>query len=272
MQQLDDVKGVDLSVTAEDVRQAEREATEARELRTELERQAVEAPAAERPEAAEITERRALAEFAARRVKFTRQRAREARAARRLLDLAEVGGSIDALAAEAVTRESGDSITQAIRKIAQSASVLRELCAQHDRAVEGIVRRALELGAEESSPSGPRATSAHVALVRSIRQPPGAQHGRTRVMPVGKRAAEAAALAAAGDPDKALALVGAVHQQPPVTRADRYFRSISGAIVAESGPQSPGFTEQERDGRLVRLTDDEVDRYLEGVLDDGDNS
>ena len=169
-------------------------------------------------------------------------------------------------------RESGDSIAQAIRKIALAAGVLRELCAQHDRAVEGIVSRALELGAEESSPSGPRATSAHVALVRSIRQPPGAQHGRVRVMPVGRRAAEAAALAAAGEPDKALALVGAVHQQPQVVRADRYYRSISGAIVAESGPaQSAGFAEQERDGRLTRLSDADVDRYLEGVLDDGDS-
>jgi hypothetical protein len=266
--QLEEVKGTDLSVTEADVRQAEREANEALELLAELERAAVEAPPGGRPEAAELVERRALAEFSRRRVSHTRVKAERARAARRLLSLREVGAEVDKLAEERSAPD--DRITETCRKIALASGVLRELCAGYDQQVNELITRAAALAAEEPSALGPKVSSAFVSRLLGRRGPDGVQHGRTQVRLIGeKRAAEAAALAAAGDADRAAALIAGVHQQPEPARASRYYRAAGGHIIAESGPQTAAFAEQERDGRLVRLTQDQTDRYLRGTLDDG---
>jgi len=269
VQQLEDVKGVDLSVTDDDVRQAEAEAREARELAAELERAAVENPPDSRPETAELLERRHLAEFSARRVDVTRDRAERARKARRLLSLQEIGHEIDKLAAE----RSGphDELAAVARRIAESAAELRALCEGHDRQVSELISRATELQAEEPSALGPRVSSAYIARVLgSFGRPDGVAHGRTQVVLIGKKAEAAAAMAAAGDADRAVALIAGIHRQRELARADRYYRA-GDHIVAESGPQSAHFAEQERDGRLVRLTAAETTLYLEGRLDHGTN-
>ena len=263
--QLDDV---DLTIGDADVRQAEQEAAEARELAAELERAAVENPPDSRPETAELLERRHLAEFSARRVDVTRDRAERARKARRLLALGEVGAEVDRLAAGRQAPD--DDIIATARKIALASHTLRELCAGYDARVSELIGRAGELGAEPASAIGPRVSSAFVSTVPGRRGPDGVQHGRTRVLLIGeKRAAEAAALAAAGNADGAVALIAGVHQQPEPVRADRYYRASGGHIVAESGPESHAFAEQVASGRLVLLSEAETDAYLRGVLDHG---
>jgi hypothetical protein len=259
-----EAKETDTTVTVEDVVRTQREAVEAAELLTELERAAVEAPPDKRPAAAEVTEKRALAEFAHRRVLFTRERAERSRAARRLIALAELGDDIDALAAEASAGSS--NIGQATRKVAQAATVLRELCAQHDRQVLALIARAADLACEEPSPVGPKASSAFVARLPGWRRRRDAiQHGNRIVGMIGEEADNAIALAAAGDADTATAAIAAVHEQPAPVRADRYYRA-GDHIISESGEQTRGFAQQVRDGRLRLLSEKETISYLDGTL------
>ena len=260
--QLDEAKATDLAVTDEHVRQAEREAAEAAELLAELERSAVEDP--QPPSPAAVVEQRELGRFAALRVAHTRKRADRAKAAARLLALDQVGRDVMALATAAA--EPNAAIVATARKLALTAATLAELCRQHDQQVTALVDRAKAQRVEEAAPVGPRATSAHVALVLGAHGRDGIQSGRVRVLLIGERAREAALQAAEGDADGAVALIQSVHEQPAPARADRYYRAPSG-IVAESGPESAEMARQVRAGEIVPLTGAEVRLYLEGKLD-----
>jgi hypothetical protein len=261
---LDEAKATDLDVSDEDVRQAEREAAEAAELAGELERAAVEDP--EPPGPAAVLEQNELSRFAALRVAHTRRRAEKARQAQRLLALSEVAAEIDTLAAELEKPDA--ALSRSARKLAQAAQVFRELCRQHDAAVEALAARAVELGVEAPSPIGPRPTSAHLALVRgTFGRPDGVAHGRRQVLVLGHLADDAVAAAASGDADGAVEMVRAFRDQPEPGRADRYYRSATGLIVAESGEESHAFRQQVAASELVRLTEKETALYLRGELD-----
>jgi hypothetical protein len=206
--------------------------------------------------------------FAHRRVLFTRERAERSRAARRLIALAELGDDIDALAAEASAGSS--NIGQATRKVAQAATVLRELCAQHDRQVLALIARAADLACEEPSPVGPKASSAFVARIPGWRRRRDAiQHGNRIVGMIGGEADNAIALAAAGDGDAATAAIAALHEVPVTPRASAYYRA-GDHVISEAGPQSRAFAQQVADGRLTLLTEEETISYLDGTLHNGD--
>ena len=259
---LDEARGAD-QVTDEDVRLAEAEAAEVAELARELDRRAIEDPKPPKP--GEVIEQRALASFAARRAQRTRMLADKAKSANRLLALDQVGQDVIALAAEAGKPKAG--IIAAVSTLATAAAALQEICRQHDDKVRSLIDRATALDVEPAAPHGPRATSAHVALAsRRSHGTAGIAAGRTAVRFVGQNVADALQLAIKGDADGALARIAAVHQQPLPRRADRYYRSPSG-IVSQSGPESTEFAQQVRKRIMTRMSDDEVDRYLDGRLD-----
>lgn len=262
---LDEAKAAD-QVTDEDVRLAEAEAAEVAELARELERRAIEDP--KPPRTADVVEQRELASFAARRAERTRSLADQAKAANRLLALDQIGQDVAAYAAEAARPNTG--IAKAAAELQAAAATLTALCAEHDAKVIALVDRATVHGVEAAVPSGPRATSAHVAVVpRRYHELGGIQAGQTVVRRIGPRAAEAIQRAIAGDADGAIAHIGAVLQPPPVKRADRYYRAPGGHIVTQDGPESTEFAGQVRKGQLHRLTDDDADLYLAGRLDHG---
>jgi hypothetical protein len=262
--QLDQAKLIDTSVTDEHVQQAEREAEEAAELLSELERRAAEDP--EPPTPVAVVEARELGRFARLRAAHTRKRADQAKAAARLLALHEVGQDVTALAAEA--GKPNAAIEQAARKLALAATTLTELCRIHDEQVTALVDRAKALDVEEPAPVGPRATSAFVSLVKGAHgRPDGIQAGRTRVLLIGSRARDAALIAAEGNADGAAALIASVNEQAPMKRAARYYRAAAGIVSEDSPQESPVFAQQVRDGELVPLTKAEIDAYVNGVLD-----
>ena len=254
---LDEAQRTDLRVSASDVETAAQEAAEAEELLAALERKAVEGT--EKP--SRVIEQRALAEFARKRIEHTRGRAAAARAAKRLLDLAEVGAAIDALAKAAAQPDR--SVAYAVRAVAEAAAQLRQLCAQHDEQVRALAARAIALGAEEPAPAGPRGTSAHVTVLPRR----GVQHGRLQARLIGDTAGDAVALAAAGDVDAAVQLLAEVHELPEPHRSERYFRNGAGHVIGHDGQIPEGFKQMLREGSLVQLTDTQIDAYLEGTLD-----
>lgn len=195
--------------------------------------------------------------FARMRAALVRRRAERAAQAARLLALAEVGTDVDKVAAAASGPDA--ALAKAAQAIAQACGRLRELTAAHDRQVRDLVARARELHAEPPAPSGPRASSAHVTVA------PGGEsvtHGCTKVRIVGAVTTDAIAAAVAGDPDKAVQLVAAVHEQAVPTRPPHHYIRGDGRVFATSKPDDYAV----RTGALRPMTPAEVDRYYEGRL------
>lgn len=249
-------------VTDDDVARAETEAAEAEQAAATLERAAVDGEQAAKPGA--VLEARAVAEFARKRARQLRGKAEQAKAAARLIALGAIAGEVNAVAAAAAD---SSGVEAAIRQIAAGYEQLTQHAAGHDAKVRDLIDRARDLAAEQPSPSGPRATSAHVALVHGgVGVTAGIQAGNTMVMLTGKRTAEAAVLAAQGKPGEAITHLNAVRQQQPAHRYERYYSAPAG-IIGQDGPESPHTARMVRDGSLTPLTGEQVDAYLDGRLD-----
>ncbi|HEY1320384.1 MAG TPA: hypothetical protein VGF32_09060 [Streptosporangiaceae bacterium] len=268
---LDEAKATDLGVGDEAVAQAEQEAAEAAELAGQLEVQALDDS---KLTPAQLVEQREMAALAQRRAERTRERAEAARAAQRVLALGQVHEDVTAYAAAAAGKRG--TIEAAALKVAAAAAELQRVCAEHDAAVTGFVGRAAALDVEPAVPSGPRASSSHVALLktgpgtraRTMRGVAGIQAGSTLLRVIGPQLAdEALGLAAAGDVPAAVAKLAAVHTQPAPKRADRYYRAPGGHIIAQDEPVPPAFADQVRKGELRQLDEAQVEAYLAGRLD-----
>lgn len=249
------------------VRQAEAEATEAEQAAATLERSAIEGGKGSAAPAA-VVEQRAIAEFARSRARRIRQRADRAKAARRVLALADVGQDVETVAAEA--SKPSESIAAAVQKIADGHAELMRLAAEHDAKVSALITRAKALGVEPPVPGGGgRASSAHVALARSsiVTGPGGIQSGNAIVGLIGtQKAAEAAQLAASGDGAKALRTLGAAQHVKPPKAADRYWIGGNG-LVNPFNDQDPELARRAAKGEIRFLTDDERTAYIDGRFD-----
>ena len=251
-------------VTDEDVAAAQAEAAQAEADADALERRAVTDPAVDLTEVAAVRE---ISRFSRLRAAVQARRAERSKQAARLLALADVGVGVDALVAEA--SQPDRPIAQAARNVAQAAAAMRQLAAEHDRKVQELTGRAKSLGVEPAAPSGPRASSAHVAAGHDGNS---VQHGRTRVRVIGEAVGAAITKAAAGDPDGATALLTAAHEQAPLHRQAGYFISRAGHVFGMDGPIGDGIRAQLVNGDLRQLTAREVDRYLNGRLHGHDST
>lgn len=254
----------DLELSDEHVAQAQAEAAEAEQAAADLEASAVEGgKTAAAP--SKVVEAKALADFARQRAGRIRERADRAAAARRLLQLEQVGKDVEALAASA--SRPGESIEAAVAKIAEGRAELLKLCAGHDAQVLALIARARQLDVEQPAPSGPRASSAHVAIVgNGITSTSGIQSGTATVRRTDEKTARAAAaLAADGKPEQAIAQLQAARYVKPPERAPYYFLGTNGQVHGVDNPKI--FAYQLSHGQARELTPDEVDAYLDGRFD-----
>lgn len=259
---LAEAKTVDLDVGEDAVATAEAEAQEAADLVAALERAAIEGK--DKPKnAAAATEAKQLHEFAVKRAARTRDLADQARAARRLLDLEQVGKQVEQIAAAASAPDAG--MAAALRQIADGWTKLQQLGGDHDAKVGDAITAARQLGVEPAAPNGPRASSAHVAIVGGSRLegPAGIQSGNAIVGKIGDKVlAEAAQLAAKGDADSALKRLQAARYAQPPERQPHYFLGANGLVHGVDNPDM--FRDQLRKGEMRELDDAEVDAYLDG--------
>lgn len=253
----------DVALDDATVRQAEAEATEAEEAAATLERSAVEGGKGSAAPAA-VIEQRAVAEFARTRAGRIRAAANRAKAARRVLALADVGQDVEQIHADASTLDAG--MVAALQQIAASYAVLRQLADAHSARVTAAIARARELGAEPAAPSGPRASSAYVTVHTGQRK---IQSGNAIVQGVDKRTVdEAVELATKGDADAAVRRLSAAHTIAPPERADYYYLAPNGVVhgLADNitGQQ---IAKQAAKGVGRFLDDDEIEAYLAGRFD-----
>jgi len=249
---LEDARGVEV-VTEADVAAAQAEAAQAEAEAGAAEHLAVHG----RKDPADVVALRETSRFAKLRAALAARRYERSQAAGRLLSLGQIATEVDALA-----EGSAPYITAAAEKLTEAAAELRRVCQGHDGAVQALITRAQDLGAEPALPSGlPKASSAHVEVSPDRKQ---IRHGATAVRLIGDAAEAAIGKAAAGDADGAVAVIAAVHEQPEPVRAQAYYRRGDGMIFAGDSDE---FEYQERHGLLARLTGQQVTAYLEGKLD-----
>jgi hypothetical protein len=245
------------------VRQAEADATEAEEAAATLERSAVEGGQGSAAPAA-VVEQRAVAEFARKRAGRIRAAANRAKAARRVLALADVGKDVEQIHADASQADAG--MIAAMNQISGGYAMLRQLADAHSARVTAAIERARELGAEPAAPSGPRASSAHVTVHTGLRK---IQSGNMTVQRVDKSTVdEAVELALKGKPDDAVRRLSAAHTVAPPPRADFYYLAPNGIVHGLSDNvtgQQMAKKAANGDGRL--LGDDEIEAYLAGRFD-----
>lgn len=258
----------DLDVGDDAIAIAEAEAQEAADLVAALERAAIEGD--KKPtNGAAAAEAKQLADFAVKRSARTRALADRAKAARRLLDLEQVGADVARIAADAA--KPSQSIAAAIQQIADGRADLMRLCAEHDGQVIALINRASALGVEKPAPNGPRASSAHVAILgNGITSRSGIQSGAAAVRRTdAKTAAEAAQLAASGKPEGALTELQAARTVPAPQRYDRYYQLANGRVEGITGdtPTARSMAAQAAKGEIRELAPDEVAAYLEGRFD-----
>ena len=129
-------------VSADAVAEAEAEARDAERAAAELERAALADPGAD---PAEVVTQREKSRFALLRASLVARRAKRSEQAARILALDEVGADVDALAAAAGPDQ---AMAESARRLAQAATELRDLAADHDRQVGELVQRARDLAVE----------------------------------------------------------------------------------------------------------------------------
>lgn len=254
----------DVALDEAAVRQAEAEATEAEENAAVLERSAVEGGKGSAAPAA-VVEQRAVAEFARSRARRIRQRADRAKAARRVLALADVGNDVGQIHADASTPDAG--MIAALTAISNGYATLSQLADAHNARVRAAINRARELGAEPAAPSGPRASSAHVTVHTGHRQ---IQSGSAVVQQVDKRTIDdAVELAIKGDTDAAVRRLSAAHTIAQPTPRDHYAIVANGTVHSWDNGDDPARNPIPRlvaRGEARELDPDEVTAYLAGRL------
>lgn len=257
------LQDADLDVGDEAIATAEAEAREAAELVAALERAAIESDKKPTSGAA-AAEAKQLADFAAKRLQRTRDRADQAKAARRLLALEAVGNDVDQIHASAAQPDAG--MVAAMKQIADAHATLQRLAAAHNDSVREVITRARELGAEPAAPSGPRASSAHVMVARGSRK---IQSGNAIVQMVDKRTmADAVEFAIKGDTDAAVRRLSAAHTVAAPVPADRYYVLGNGGVhAAPPDPWDRNFTKKVASGEARILTADERGAWLDGRFD-----
>jgi len=257
---LSEAKTVDLAIDEKSVAAAEAAAAEAADVLDAIERQHIEAD--QQPKGTSLLEQRQLLEIARKRAARTRMLADRAKAARRLLDLEQVGNEVAQLAADA--SKPSTSIEAAIRQIAAGREALMKLCQEHDDKVLALIKRARDLDVEPPAPVGPRASSSHVAIVgNGISGRSGIQSGAAAVRRTDPKTAAAAALqAASGDADGALTQLAAARTVAAPKRAAHYFLAKNGRVVTADDPAM--FADQLRKREIRELDDDETEDYLAG--------
>ena len=186
------------------------------------------------------------------------ERAEADRRAARMAGLEEIGRQVDALAAGA-----GTELAEALHEVADACGKVRSLAAAHDAAVADLIAAARDLRAEGRAPAGPRKTSADVAIAANA-----VSHKRTTVHQVGGKLAAVLALAINGQPEAAANKAELVTEQPAPLRATHYLRrAADGMIFTYDGKDLPGgWVGQLSRGELERLTDREIELYLQGEL------
>lgn len=259
----------DLAVGDDAIRQAQDEADEAAQLVAAIERQAVESAAVPKASGSQAAEADQLAYFAAKRLERTQQLADRAKAARRLLDLEQVGKDVEQIHAAAA--KPGDSMVAALQQIAAAAQTLRQLAAAHNTKVSAAISSANALGAEPAAPAGPRASSAHVAVHTGQRR---IQSGSAVVQPVDKRTIdEAVEIAVKGDTDAAVRRLSAAHTVAQAKRFDHYYIGGNGLVQGQDdGQRRDGGSINPWPAKVARreareLSPAEVDAYMDGRFD-----
>lgn len=249
----------DLEISDEHVGQAQAAADEAEQAAAVLANAAVEGSDTK---PGTVVEAEALARFARERAVRQRARADRAKAARRLLDLEQVGKDVEQIHAAAVTPDAG--MVAALTAITNGYAALHQLADAHNGKIKDAIGRARELGAEPPAPSGPRASSAHVTVHTGNRK---VQSGGAIVQMVDKRDIDdAVAIAIQGDADAAVRRLNAAQRTDPPKRADHYCVGHNGMVHGysdDAGPKSalPAMVAR---GELHELTPDEVEAYLDG--------
>lgn len=257
---LDSAKGVE-EVTGADVKAAEQAAAKAEAEAADAERQAV-LGAIDADDAASTRER---ARFTRLRAQLTAKRAERSAAAKRIHGLGKVAEDIDRLAVKAASGPSS-AFEQAARTLAEAAEAMRAVCAEHDRAVQDLADRAIRLKVEDPAPTGPRASSAFVAVKRDMyARPSGLIHGRREVVMIGGTVNDAVIQAAQGDVGKALELVTAVNEQPEAVRPEHMFIRTTDGMTFAGTPEQHEYALAE--GLLRPMTKRELDVYMEGKFD-----
>lgn len=186
-----------------------------------------------------------------------RQRAEQQRREARLSGLTAIGAEVDKLAAGDEMEALGD----ALRVVAMACARVRDIAGAHDTAVASLVAAAADLGAEPMAPGGPRGTSGYVAVKGTA-----IIHKRVTVSPVGSRIRAALEHAMSGDPDRAVAEVGAATQLPEPKRPDYLLRGANGMIISMTGPLNQGMEAQVRTGGVTLLSEHDIDLYMAGEL------
>ena len=189
--------------------------------------------------------------------KGARARADQDRRDARLRGLTAIGSEVDKLA----TGDQTEALAGALRVVAMACARVRDIAGAHDAAVAELVAAAEDLGAEPMAPAGPRGTSGYVAVKGAT-----IIHKRTTVSPVGSRINAALGHAMSGDPDRAVAEVGAATQLPEPKRPDYLLRGSGGMLIPHYGPLNSGMEAQIRTGAVTQLSGHDVDAYMRGEL------
>jgi hypothetical protein len=161
------------------------------------------------------------------------------------------------------------SLEKDLRSCAIAARAVRADLAKWSAGVMAIITDARALNPEPAGPSGPRASSGHVALAGTT-----LAAGRLTLTPLTEAAATKALerVSAAGRDGVDAAIADAMHMitsaaitkgaEPDITRV--YFRAERSGAVHSFAPGTipPGIAHQVRTGELVQLSDAERDAYL----------
>lgn len=246
----------EIITAAEDVEAAEHEAQQAQRTFLDLEHAALHEPAGSRPSAEEVLAQRQEAELAARRVEVTRQRADEARVARRLAACKQLAGDIDAAAAAA--SEPSRAMARSLAAVARAAGTFLAECQAHDETVAALHARATGLGGDRGT-RGPLASNAFVA-----HNSDGAvRHRDLELGPIGAAAREAVVLAAGGDVPAALERVCCVRDRGPQRPDLYYLDTVTSGVVTATGAPYPALAAGIRTGRFRKMSQEEIDAHHE---------
>jgi hypothetical protein len=191
-----------------------------------------------------------------------RKQAEKDRLDARMAGLEKIGAEVDKLAITASGKES--QLAAALAEVTAASTRVRQLAGEHDQAVKDLVEAARDLQAEPMAPSGPRPTSAFVAVQGSST----IIHKRARVALIGGKIEGALQQALAGAPAAAATDINPVVGMPEPKRSQYYFRASNGTIHTfdDITKTNQGVREQVKSGALQPLSESEIQAYLEGAL------
>jgi hypothetical protein len=257
----------ELAVDDKAVNEAEATARDAAELHAALKRQVVEAGTFDKSKAVPVLEAAQIAEFHADRADRIRGERDRAVAGQRLQALDAVAGDVkkthDAVSAPDAAMAEG------LKMMAEGGAMVDRAVGVHNTGTSGLIGRARELGAEPPAPSGPRASSAHVAVKRDS-----IQAGNMVIQMVAATTVAAAKeMAIKGDAVGALARLHAAQTVAPPRRADHYYVTGGGMVHAQDdgqrrdGSQINTWPAKVAKGEARELDPHEVELHLDGRFD-----